>query len=81
MWAKAHYRREIHSYANTPQSQLYHVQMLRLDQNSVKIVEGSPLMKMSAKDAENANIVDSDMLTDKMEADLHVVCADAARDW
>jgi hypothetical protein len=55
--------------------------MLRLDQNSVKIVEGSPLMKMSAKDAENANIVDSDMLTDKMEADLHVVCADAARDW
>jgi hypothetical protein len=38
-------------------------------------------MKMSAKDAENMNIVDSDMLTDKMEVDLHVVCADAARDW
>jgi hypothetical protein len=49
-WAKIHYNRSIQGNPNNvtpPQSQLYPVQMLRLDRNSLKTVDGSLLLNMS----------------------------------
>jgi hypothetical protein len=49
-WAKASYNRAIQGnpnrYSNTPTVTTLPVQMLRLDRNSVKTLDGSPLVKM-----------------------------------
>jgi hypothetical protein len=62
-----------------PQSQLYPVQMLRLDRNYVKTVEGSPYVKMSV----NCEVIEmrrtrtspTTTLSNEVEIDHHVLCA------
>jgi hypothetical protein len=60
-----------------PQSQLYHVQMLRLEQNSAKTLDGRPLGEdvgelQRGGDAENPNVTGGDTLADEVQVDLHM---------
>jgi hypothetical protein len=52
--------------------------MLRLDRNSAKTLDDSPLVNMSVKlhrggDAENWNVTGGDTLVDEVKVDLHVL--------
>jgi hypothetical protein len=71
----------LNGYSNTlPQSQLYPVQMLRLDRKSKNTLDGNPLVKMSAncsvvgtlRTGKNAG---SDTLADEVQVDLHMLRA------
>jgi hypothetical protein len=64
----------------SPQSQLYLVQMLRLDRKSRNTLDGSPLVKMSANcsvvgDTDDPNVAHYDTLPDKVQFDLHMLRA------